>query len=279
MKKKTKKRPSTQGAANPKRFDLDKGRSIELNDIVHGAEDLSDQRRMDEFRSKVELERGFAEAWLTKDGEDPAEVGTYLYRRIAMVRGEPNRALYKLGMLDVARRCICSIVMLEWAESSLDVVWQSVTQTPVINHSTLLAARFAYGEKDYALAMRICTRAVDVALKSQQLDHAVPELQRLEGDICLAMGNLQSAADFFSLAEVSANNLQNYMPALWNRLYVSKSCLYREKKDETRRRQCVQLYEENIRKYSDLDNDNEEAERRLREFVVKPPVLREAVSR
>ena len=121
MKKKTKKRPSTQGAANPKRFDLDKGRSIELNDIVHGAEDLSDQRRMDEFRAKVELERGFAEAWLTKDGEDPAEVGTYLYRRIAMVRGEPNRALYKLGMLDVARRCICSIVMLEWAESSLDV--------------------------------------------------------------------------------------------------------------------------------------------------------------
>ena len=32
--------------------------------------------------------------------------------------------------------------------------------------------------------------------------------------ICLAMGNLQSAADFFSLAEVSANNLQNYLTSL-----------------------------------------------------------------
>lgn len=234
---------------------------------------LYNPKAMVRFRQQLAREAHLVcHVWPKEDGECPGALGKFVLARLTRIRGEMNRAIFKVGMLDAVSLFLDPNLGLEWVESSVPVLLRELDDMEVLAYCGLAATRYAAAKGEYALALRVGADVATRVLESGHVAVCVPELQRTLADVYLESGCQREAHDMLCLTEISARRVPDYMPELWNRIYRSWMAYHKEAGDLAQSEYYFARENTNKAAYSELDNSPEEAEQRLMWFKRKPAI-------
>ena len=229
--------------------------------------DLRDPKALARFRKQLAREAHLVcHVWPKEDGECPGALGKFVLARLTRIRGELNRAIFKIGMLEAVGLYLDENLGLEWVESAVPVLLRELDDREVLAHCGLVAVRYALAKAGYALAVRIGHDVASRVLGSGPVVVCMPELQRTLAEVYLEVGYDKDAEDMLSLAEISARRVPDYMPELWNRIYRTWTAYHKRTGNLGQSEYYFARENTNKAAYSELDNSHDEAERRLMWF-------------
>lgn len=237
---------------------------------------IKDLESLAVFRQMVENERCLVvDHWAQEEVSCKSEIFHRVLRRIRMIKGDLNRALFKVGMLKGAEVFMCPGVGLDWIQSSLDIIRREfgAVDGGIYAWYCLISSRYAFEVEDYDLCEEICGELMKWAKDYTDIQ-CLAEVPRIKGKALMNKGDFVGAKLAFeeALSCLSGES----MPALENRVLSSMVTCLQEIGDSDRIPELEAKISKNDERYSLLDNCDVELEKRMMWNRYEPRVLRKA---